>query len=147
MVNNLLVVCTGNICRSPMAEALFAVRAKETDEPFQVASAGIGALIGFPPPDKAIELMSEKGMDISGHRARQITEPMARQYDLILVMEIEQKFYLEDRWSWLRGRVHRLCEHQGIDVMDPYRRSKKVFMESFGQIEQGFGKWSEMLFK
>ena len=130
-----------------MAEALFAERAKEVGKSFQIASAGIGALIGFPPPDEAIELMSERGMDISGHRARQITEPMARQHDLILVMENEQKYYLEDRWPWLRGRVHRLCEHQGIDILDPYRRSKQVFMESLEQIDQGFGKWSEMLFR
>ena len=130
-----------------MGEAFFAARVKELGAPFQVASAGIGALIGFPPPDEAIELMSERGIDISGHRARQITEPMARQYDLILVMEEEQKHYLERRWPWLRGRVHRLCEHQGIDVVDPYQCSKHVFMQSLGQIEEGFGKWREMLLK
>lgn len=147
MLNSLLVICTGNICRSPMAEALFSARAKAVQKSLFVASAGVAALVGFPPPDEVVELMVDKGLDVSGHRAQQATLSMAQKFDLILVMENEQKFYMEAKWPALRGRIHRLCEKQNQDVIDPYRCPKKVYMKSLDQIEAGLEEWSKILFR
>jgi protein-tyrosine-phosphatase len=86
MFDKVLVVCVGNICRSPMAEAL--LRARLGHRPrFDVSSAGISALVGHPADEQAVALMKERGIDIGPHRARQLTPQLAAGADLILVME------------------------------------------------------------
>lgn len=87
----LLFVCTGNICRSPMAEGL--ARA-EVDREYpgkarlvEVCSAGVAALAGHPPAPEAVEAMRLRGIDISGHRAQDLDRPLASSSTLTLVME------------------------------------------------------------
>lgn len=73
MIKTVLVVCVGNICRSPMAEGLLKRALPEAN----VASAGLGALVGQPADPYAVALMSGLGLDISGHRARQLSHGIA----------------------------------------------------------------------
>lgn len=145
MIASLLVVCTGNICRSPMAAALFSARAQEAGKPLEIASAGTAALSGHPPPSEAVELMAERGFDISGHRGQQFTEEIARGYDLILVMERGQQQYIESNWPMFKGRVHRLGDRRNGDVSDPYKGPKQAYRESLAQIEAGVEDWSGIL--
>lgn len=128
-----------------MGEALFAHAAREHGKTLEVASAGTGALIGYPPPREAIELMEERGLDISRHRARQVTGEIARRYELILVMEASHQHYLEANWPMLKGRVHQLLADQVGGVTDPYGSPKDVYRHSLEQIEQGVEQWSKML--
>ncbi len=128
-----------------MAAALFAERAGAAGKPLEVASAGTAAMIGHPPPDEAIELMAERGLDISGHRGRQITGEIARNYDLILVMERAQQQYIEANWPIFRGRVHRLGDRRDEDISDPYSKPKEAYLESLAQIDAGVEEWSGML--
>src|SRR2546428_9163909 len=67
------IVCTGNICRSPMAEALLARRLRDRGIEGTVTSAGISALVGYPADAMARELMTARGLDLGAHRARQLT--------------------------------------------------------------------------
>lgn len=145
MIASLLLVCTGNICRSPMAAALFSARASIGGKPLEIASAGTAALSGHPPPPEAVELMAERRLDISGHRGRQFTEEIARDYDLILVMERTQQHYIESNWPVLKGRVHRLGDRRGEDISDPYGGPKEAYQESLVQIDAGVEDWSEIL--
>lgn len=131
-----------------MAEALCKHRFAELGRDVRISSAGIGALVGHPPPEEVIELMNARhGIDVSGHRARQITPDMARSHDLVLVMEHEQQRSIETWWPVLRGRVRRLGEWRDEDVVDPFRRPIKVYEKSLDQIESGVGDWTEKLFK
>ena len=144
MIRNILVVCVGNICRSPMAEALLKSALRGQDG-ITVESAGLGALVGYPADDYALELMEEAGENISEHRARQIHPDMVTDADLVLVMEARQKRAIDDADPTARGKVHRLGEWQDRDIDDPYRQDKAAFAEALEEIQEGVASWVEKI--
>ena len=144
MIRHILVVCVGNICRSPMAEALLKGALRGQDE-FTVESAGLGALVGHPASAYAVELMEEMGKDISGHRARQIHPDMVSAADLVLVMEAGHKRAIDDADPTARGKVHRLGEWQDKDIDDPYRQPKDAFAKALADIEIGVASWAKKI--
>ena len=83
MFNTILVVCTGNICRSPLGERY--LRKLLPDR--QIDSAGTQALVGHNADQSAMKVAAEHGISLEGHIGRQFTSSLSRQYDLILVME------------------------------------------------------------
>ena len=101
MIRHILVVCVGNICRSPMAEQLLK-SALKGQEGITVESAGLGALVGHPADDYALELMEEMGEDIRAHRAMQIYPDMVHAADLVLVMEFSHQRAIDDADSTAR---------------------------------------------
>lgn len=141
MIKNILVVCVGNICRSPMAEAIFTQIAPS----LKIESAGIGALIGHGADPIAQQLMDEKGLDISSHRAKQINEILCTQNDLILVMETNHKIFIEKNFPITRGKVFSLCHSQKVDIPDPYRQDKEAFRYSLKLIEHGIQDWLQKI--
>jgi protein-tyrosine phosphatase len=129
------MVCTGNICRSPMAEALLGHRLQQRG--LVVQSAGIAALVGRPADSTAVELMRERGLDLGAHRARQLTPALVRDFDLVLVMEAAQQVAIETADPGARGRVHRLGRIGGFDIPDPFRRGRASFESALALIERG----------
>ena len=144
MIRHILVVCVGNICRSPMAEALLKRELREQDG-FTVESAGLGALVGYPASEFSIELMDELGVDITAHRARQIHPDMVNAADLVLVMEAGHKRAIDDADATARGKVYRLCEWQDRDIDDPYRQPKAAFADALEDIKEGVASWAEKI--
>ncbi|MCA8066516.1 low molecular weight protein-tyrosine-phosphatase [Burkholderia sp. AU38729] len=137
-IATLLVVCVGNVCRSPMAQALLRARLPGVD----VRSAGIGALDGQPADPHAIDLMRERGLDLAAHRARQVSSRHVTRADLILTMDLEQKRWLERRHPFLCGRVFRLgAAAHGFDIPDPYLGPRASFEHSLQLIERGVDAW------
>ena len=106
-----------------MAEALLVARAPQG---VVVHSAGIGALVGMPAVPQMRLLMQEKLLDISGHRARQVTNDMLREAELILVME---KSHIDALPAEVRGRAKLLGLWSGGEIADPYRKSPEFFAE------------------
>ena len=138
-MNQLLVLCIGNICRSPMAEAMLQAALPK----HVVRSAGLGALIGKPADPFSIQLMAERGLDITTHRAQQISSALVSQADLILVMDLDQKRYIERQYIGVRGKVFRLCEETKSEVPDPYREGIESFKVAEKLIEDGVRFWAD----
>ena len=84
-MKTILFVCTGNVCRSPMAEGIFRQAAQGRGE-YQVLSAGLGAAEGAPPSAYAVQAAKELGIDISGLRSRMLTADLIEQADYIFGM-------------------------------------------------------------
>lgn len=145
MINNVLIICIGNICRSPIAEALLAVAVQETHPEVVVSSAGLGALVGRPADPMSQELMNARGLDISKHRARQISPEIVFNSDLILTMSHEQTKQLEKQFPGACGRVHRLGKFGEYDIADPFKRPKTAFEQALILIEQGIDAWHRKL--
>ena len=78
MLDRILVLCVGNICRSPMAEAVMRQALLDRGRVVDVRSAGLGALVGHPADDNVRQLMEQRGIDVSGHRAVQVNRDMLR---------------------------------------------------------------------
>lgn len=140
MFQRILVVCIGNICRSPTAEILF--REQLEDAGVRLASAGLGALRGHPMDAVALDLLREHGHDGSGHVARQIDDSMIRQADLILAMEQEQVDVITRRAPHALGRTFLLGKWQGErDIPDPYRHARPVFEQAYRSIQAAVAGW------
>jgi protein-tyrosine phosphatase len=140
-MQNILVLCIGNICRSPMAEGLL----KQALPGMTVRSAGLGALIGKPADPYAVQIMAERGIDISAHRAQHISPRMVSEADLILVMDMEQKKYVETNYVGSKGKVFRLGEFAKMDIADPYREGMESFEAAFRLIDEGVKVFAERI--
>jgi protein-tyrosine phosphatase len=84
---HVLLVCTGNTCRSPMAEAALKAELEGEEARVTVSSAGTAAWEGQPATAFSIEVAARDGVDLRGHRSRRLTAPMVRESDLVVVME------------------------------------------------------------
>lgn len=133
MMNSILCICIGNICRSPMAEGL--LRQALPDK--AVLSAGINALDGAPADPLSVQLMREHGIDISAHRARSLAAWMISDADVILTMDGQQKHFIEVKYPESQSKVYRLCEYSKCDIPDPYRQGPVAFRHSYKLISQG----------
>jgi protein-tyrosine phosphatase len=140
-MNNILVVCQGNVCRSPMAMGLLA----EALPNVRLHSAGLDALVGMPPDETAVRLMRERGIDISHHRAVQINRELCLDAELVLVMSAEQRKEVEKRYPTSHGRVFRIGEFGRKDVPDPYRQSQSAFERALTIIDEGVREWLQRI--
>jgi len=120
-----------------MAEGLVAAALPGT----HVSSAGLQAMTGQRADPIACELMSERGLSIESHRARQLNLDMCQRADLILVMDRDQRRTVQERYLFAAGKVFRLCEFSDQDVPDPYRSGRNVFQRSLTLIEDGAQQW------
>ncbi|MFP8967008.1 low molecular weight protein-tyrosine-phosphatase [Pokkaliibacter sp. CJK22405] len=143
MFNNILVVCVGNICRSPVGEILL----RETlPNNFNISSAGIAALTGKPIDPTSAELLTENGIDSSAHIAQQLNSDLISKNDLILVMEKGHIDAICSRYPSARGKVQLLGRWQGdVEIPDPYRQQRPAFEHAYKLIAQGVADWAKKL--
>ncbi|TDN55652.1 low molecular weight protein-tyrosine-phosphatase Wzb [Scandinavium goeteborgense] len=142
MFNKILVVCVGNICRSPTGERLL----KNYLPSLDVESAGLGALVGKGADDSAASVAALHNISLDGHCARQISGKMCREYDLILTMEKRHIARLCEIAPEMRGKVM-LFGHwdDEREIPDPYRKSRDAFEAVYHLLDQSARQWAQAL--
>lgn len=144
-IKSVLFVCTGNSCRSPMAEALLKKALKDLGKDYIVVrSAGVSAMDDLAPADSTIEVMKKIGIDVSGYRSKRVTEELIKNSDLILVMEeahraevirrvpeAEPKTYLLRKF----GIEDKMTHPEGLSIPDPIGRPIKDYEQSLEAIK------------
>jgi protein-tyrosine phosphatase len=142
MIRSVLVVCVGNICRSPVGERLLA----RAHPGLRVGSAGLHAVVGAGADPDAAAAAAEIGLALDGHVARQLTDELGRAHDLILVMEPGHRAEIARRFPQLSGRTMAI-DHWlgGKGIADPYRRPLAMHREVRDLIVAAADSWGPRL--
>lgn len=144
MFDSILVVCVGNICRSPTGEALLK---KELPE-MNISSAGIKAIVDRGASRSAMEIAEVKGTSLETHISRQLTSSLCRSNDLILVMEKWQIEAVCEIAPEVRGKTMLFGHWADMqEVPDPYKKSREVFEFVYDRLESLSRLWTERLRK
>ncbi|HHV64446.1 MAG TPA: low molecular weight protein arginine phosphatase [Peptococcaceae bacterium] len=130
----ILFVCTGNTCRSPMAQKL---AEKYLPGECEIFSAGIHAIANEQASSQAVEVLKEKGIDLSGHRAVQLSEEMLAAADYVFTMTRSQEAYLGNLFPQYREKIKALGPWLGSggDILDPWGGSLEIYRSCLKELE------------
>lgn len=148
---NILIVCTGNTCRSPMAEAILKKELKDTgksDDKYTIISAGISTINGMNASGNAIEVLREKDIDLLGHKSRVITLDLINKADIILTMTKSHKDILMQLAPEYIDKIYTFREFAGLeklDISDPFGGSLDVYRNTLIEISDTVSKVIEKL--
>ncbi len=137
----ILVVCVGNICRSPTAEHL--LRDALVGTGCTVSSAGLGALVGKPIEPTALAVLQRHGHTLQPHEARQLDDALLAEADLVLVMEKGHLQEITRRAPQARGKTFLLGKWRGdAEIPDPYRKDEAAFVRAYELIDDCVKTWA-----
>ncbi len=141
-VRRVLFVCTGNLCRSPLAAALFLQEIRARGAALEAASVGIYASPGAQPPWEIVQLAREEDLDLSGHSARSVSREAFEAAVLVIVMERGHVYALRSLYGVEEGKLRMLSEFipgraRGTDIADPFERSLADYRACLARIREG----------
>lgn len=132
-MKNIIFLCTGNTCRSPMAQAIAEKYISEHHLPLIADSAGLAAFPGAPASENAVMVMREKGADLSSFRAKPFTKEIAQTADFIYCMTPEHLYAAQSLFPAQKDKMALLAESP---VSDPYGGNAEVYRKTAGEIEK-----------
>jgi protein-tyrosine-phosphatase len=145
-------VCTGNTCRSPMAEVMMQKRVAERiscpideleDRGIIISSAGIAAMSGGRAAAEAVEVMAARSLDLSQHESQPLSERLVRYADLLLTMTRGHRDAIVAQWPDSAGRVHVLCGE--ADIADPIGGPSELYKACADQIDAALESWVQRI--
>lgn len=138
MFNNILVVCMGNICRSPTGERLLQAQFPNK----KIHSAGIIAKENMPANESAIRIAQHHNLSLDNHQSRRLTKELCQEADLILVMENNHVDKVHQQFPETRGKVMLFGQWLNkIEIPDPHKRSDEMFEHVYQLMEKAVIQW------
>ena len=142
MFDRILVICEGNVCRSPVAaEMLRALRPEKA-----VRSAGIRALEGRDLDETARAVAREQGLECQTHAARTLSPELSRWAEVILVMEARQREFILEHYPEVSGKTFLITHWNGRgDIADPFRRDREVYEHVHRMLNEATAAWADKI--
>lgn len=143
----IVLVCTGNTCRSPMAETLLREQLRQklgSEDAVRVLSAGVAAGQGSGAMPQAIEAMGKRGLDLTGHSSRVLDDEVMNVADLVLTMTRGHRAAILAAWPDMQDRVHTL-RLDGGDIADPVGMPVEVYEACAEQVDRELAAWLDTL--
>lgn len=139
-MKKIMFICTGNICRSAMAEKMMAKMIKEHNKDIEVFSCGVFAENGDLPTDEAIEVMKEHNIDLTTHKATNIINSNIKEMDLILCATLSHKYSVIQMYPELKDKVFTIKEYvdgpsNNMDIKDPWGYNIIVYRNCAKELE------------
>lgn len=135
---NILFVCTGNTCRSPMAEGIFLKKLKKKSGNYTISSAGIYSHSNSQIMPQAQRQLKRRGINLSDRKSVQVTDKLIDDADIIFTMTGNQRRLLVDSFPYAADKIHLLGDYtnRGGDVTDPYGGSNAIYDKCAQEIEK-----------
>jgi protein-tyrosine phosphatase len=144
MFDSVLMVCAGNICRSPTAE--YVLKSKLSDKNIAITSAGLTALVGKSADAMAQKIAAVHGVNMDSHQGQQLSSQLIANNSVILVMEQRHLNDVHSRYPEARGKTFLLGKWiNNAEIPDPYRQSQEAFEHVYALIDSACSAWQKYL--